>query len=196
MLPLSENDQRSLLRLARQSLEEAVRYGRRPEFDVADGPLTEPAGAFVTLRKAGALRGCIGHIEARLPLYQTVCECAVAAGLHDPRFSPVIPEELPDLLVEVSVLSPLFDIAPEQIQVGRHGLLISQGAERGLLLPQVAVEWNWNREQFLEATCQKARLPRDAWRRGARLQAFTTQVFDEVTLGGATRCSAPPTAVP
>jgi AmmeMemoRadiSam system protein A len=118
-------------------------------------------------------------VEAVKPLYATVRECAVAAALHDPRFHPVAPQEVPELSLEISVLSPLAEITPEEIEVGRHGLLISRGAQRGLLLPQVAVEWHWNREQFLEETCLKAELPADAWRHGATLQAFTAQAFEE-----------------
>lgn len=179
MLPLSDDDQRLLLRLARQAVEEAVRRGPRVPPEPRIGPVASHVGAFVTLRKSGALRGCIGHIEGRRPLHEAVLACAAGAALDDPRFSPVLLDELPDLHIEISVLSPLFDIFPEEIEIGRHGLLVSLGARRGLLLPQVAVEWKWDREQFLDATCQKAVLPRDAWRRGARIQAFTTQVFAE-----------------
>lgn len=179
MLPLSEADQQFLLRLARQALEESVRHYKLPPVEVPSGPLHEKCGAFVTLHKAGHLRGCIGYIESLKPLYQTVCECALAAALHDPRFDPVAPEELPSLHLEISVLSPLEDISPEQVEVGRHGLLVSRGPQRGVLLPQVAVEWKWDGRQFLEETCLKAGLPPDAWRHGARIQAFTAQVFAE-----------------
>jgi AmmeMemoRadiSam system protein A len=179
MLPLSEADQQLLLRLARRALEESVCYDRLPEVEVPPGPLCEKCGAFVTLHQMGRLRGCIGYIESLKPLYQTVAECAMAAALHDPRFDRVTPEELPSLHVEISVLSPLVEITPDKVEVGRHGLLISRGGRRGVLLPQVAVEWKWNREQFLEETCLKAGLPPDAWRHGARIQAFTAQVFGE-----------------
>jgi uncharacterized protein (TIGR00296 family) len=103
----------------------------------------------------------------------------MAAALHDPRFSPVSAKELSALRLEISVLSPLEDIAPEQVEVGRHGLLVSRGGQRGLLLPQVAVEWEWDGEHFLAETCLKAGLPPDAWQHGARIQAFTAQVFKE-----------------
>lgn len=179
MLPLSEAEQQFLLRLARRALEESVRGNSLPQVEVPPGPLREKCGAFVTLHKMGRLRGCIGYIESLKPLYQTVCECAVAAALHDPRFDPVTPEELPSLHVEVSVLSPLVEVKPDQVEVGRHGLLISRGFQRGVLLPQVPVEWKWNREQFLEETCLKAGLPPDAWQHGAKIQAFTAQVFGE-----------------
>jgi hypothetical protein len=133
----------------------------------------------VTLTEGGRLRGCIGHIEARKPLYATVRECARAAALDDPRFPAVTPAELSLLQLEISILSPLLDIDPQQVEVGRHGLLISRGAQRGLLLPQVAVEWDWDREQFLAETCLKAGLPGNAWQHGARIQAFTAQVLKE-----------------
>jgi len=177
MLPLSDADQDRLLRLARKALEESVRDYELPDVEEPMGALREHCGAFVTLWKAGRLRGCIGYIEARKPLYQTVRESVLSAALRDPRFDPVDPEELPLLRLEISVLSPLFDISPHQIEVGRHGLMVSQGSQRGVLLPQVAVEWKWDRERFLEETCMKAGLPPDAWQRGARIQAFTAQVF-------------------
>jgi AmmeMemoRadiSam system protein A len=179
MLPLSEAEQQTLLRLARRAVEEAVRHAGRLEMDPPAGLLGEKRGAFVTLFKGKRLRGCIGYIEGLKPLYQTVCECAQAAALHDPRFDPVSPSELPALKLEISVLTPLEDILPDQIEVGQHGLLISRGFQRGVLLPQVAVEWKWNRRQFLEETCLKAGLPADAWQHGARIQAFTAQVFGE-----------------
>lgn len=179
MLPLTEADQQTLLRWARDALEESVRRHSLPEIAPPSGPLAEPRGAFVTLHKNGRLRGCIGYVEALKPLYLSVCECARAAALEDPRFDPVTPRELPALHIEISVLSPLEDIAPEQVEVGRHGLLISRGRQRGLLLPQVAVEWNWDRERFLEETCVKAGLPPDDWKRGARIQAFSAQILEE-----------------
>jgi len=179
MSPLNEAEQAALLRLARQALEEAVQHGRLSEIPEPPDALREPCGAFVSLHKAERLRGCIGYIEPLKPLYATVRECAVAAGLRDPRFEPVTLRELPALRLEISVLSRIEEIAVEQIEVGRHGLLISFGGQRGLLLPQVAVEWKWDRERFLAETCLKAGLPPDMWRHGARLQAFTAQVFEE-----------------
>ncbi len=177
MLPLNEADQQRLLQLAREALEEGVREFELKDVEDPGGVLGEKCGAFVTLWKGGRLRGCIGYIEARKPLYQTVRECALSAALRDPRFDPVNPEELAALQLEISVLSPLFDISPDQVEVGRHGLMISQGVSRGVLLPQVAVEWKWDRERFLEETCMKAGLPPEAWRHGARIQAFTAQAF-------------------
>ena len=168
-----------MLRLARQALEESVRHYRLPEVEVPAGPLHEKGGAFVTLRKKGHLRGCIGYVEPVKPLYQTVCECTLAAALRDPRFDPVTPEELPALQLEISILSSLAAISPDQIEVGRHGLLVSYGAQRGLLLPQVAVEWKWDGKRFLEETCLKAGLAPSAWQHGAKIEAFTAQVFAE-----------------
>lgn len=179
MFQLTEADQQLLLRLAREALEQSVRHQGLPEVEEPQGALRENCGAFVTLHKAGRLRGCIGYVEGLKPLYQTVRECAQAAALRDPRFDPVTPEELPALRVEISVLSPLVVVTPDRIEVGRHGLLVSRGAQRGLLLPQVAVEWKWDRERFLEETCRKAGLPEDAWQHGAKIQAFTAQVFAE-----------------
>jgi len=179
MLRLTNVEKERLLELARAALEEAVRLGRVSQVAEPAEALRTPCGAFVTLTRGRHLRGCIGHIEALKPLHATVRECARAAALDDPRFDPVTPSELPFLQLEISILSPLLDVAPQQVEVGRHGLLISRGSRRGLLLPQVAVEWNWDREKFLEETCLKAGLPADAWQHGARIQAFTAEVLKE-----------------
>ena len=179
MLPLTDSEQQLLLRLARQALEESVQTGRLSTIEKPPGASEENCGAFVTLHKRGRLRGCVGYIESPKPLYQTVRECAQAAALNDMRFNAVEPSELPLLTLDISVLSPLEEIQPEQVEVGRHGLLISRGIQRGLLLPQVAIEWKWDRETFLTETCHKAGLPAEDWRHGARIQAFTAQVFAE-----------------
>ena len=179
MLPLTEAERQRLLELARQALEASVRHNDLPAAEEPEEALREPCGAFVTLRKSRQLRGCIGVVEALKPLYQTVQECALAAALRDPRFQPVEPDELPELRIEVSVLSPLAEVTPDQVEVGRHGLLVSLGERRGVLLPQVAVEWKWDARRFLEETCLKAGLPKTAWQGGARIQAFTTQAFGE-----------------
>ncbi len=179
MLPLTENDQRNLVRLAREALVAYLNDGQIPRGEESGEALRQPCGAFVTLRKGKNLRGCIGVIEAVKPLYKVVRECAVLAAVQDPRFSPVTQDELPALTVEISALSPLFDISPEKIEVGRHGLVISHGSQCGLLLPQVATEWKWDSRRFLQETCRKAGLPTGAWQHGARIQAFTAQVFEE-----------------
>ncbi|HXH50361.1 MAG TPA: AmmeMemoRadiSam system protein A [Terriglobia bacterium] len=180
MPPLTEEDRKILLRLARQAMEEGVCGATEPKELPHPAPaLAEHRGAFVTLRKHGELRGCIGHVQTSAPLYKTIQECAVAAALSDPRFRPVTPDEAPFLHMEISVLSTPQEIAPDQIEVGVHGLIITRGWHRGLLLPQVPVTWNWDREQFLEETCLKAGLPIDAWKKGARIEAFTAEVFEE-----------------
>ncbi len=179
MLPLNETDQQTLLRMAREALRGYLELAEIPKVPEPGEALRQHCGAFVTLHKGRNLRGCVGVIEASKPLYLTVQECAVWAALHDHRFPPVMKREVRGLHLEISVLSPLFDIAPQDVEVGRHGLFISQESQRGLLLPQVAVQWNWDRERFLEETCRKAGLPPDAWRQGARIQAFTAQVFAE-----------------
>jgi AmmeMemoRadiSam system protein A len=179
MLPLTEADQLTLLLVARQALVNYIELEKFPQIPEPGEALRQPCGAFVTLRKGRSLRGCIGIVEAIKPLYLTVSECAVWAAVHDQRFAPVTKAEVPDLSLEVSVLSPLYDVAAENIELGRHGLVISREGSRGLLLPQVAVQWKWDRERFLEETCRKAGLPPDAWRHGARIQAFTAQIIEE-----------------
>ena len=174
MLPAERH---RLLEIAREAVG-AASEGRRyiPPQESAPA-LLEPRATFVTLRKGGELRGCIGSTVARSPLYRAVADAAYSAAKEDPRFPPVAPKEAPDLAIDISVLSPLTDIRPEEIVVGTHGLMVSLGASRGLLLPQVATEHHLTAEQFLEMTCRKAGLPRDTWRGGAKLQAFTTDYF-------------------
>jgi len=176
---LDASQRKELLGIARRALDRYLVTGKIPLEEGARGKLAAPGAAFVTLTKNGRLRGCIGYTEAVAPLFKVVQECAVAAGTEDPRFPPVSPDELPSLRVEISVLTPLVPIRPGEVEVGRHGLMVAQGGMRGLLLPQVPVEWGWDRETFLEQTCVKAGLPPSAWRHGATLQAFTAEVFGE-----------------
>lgn len=184
MSPLSKDEQRFLLELAREAI--AAALALRP-LDLEAVParlptdrLREPGGAFVSLHCAGRLRGCVGYPTPRKSIYETVAEGALAAAFQDPRFAPLRAEELPTLDIEISLLSPLFPIQPEEVQPGTHGLLVSQGWQRGLLLPQVAREHGWSREQFLEETCAKAGLERDAWKKATvRLEAFTAFVFSD-----------------
>jgi hypothetical protein len=146
------------------------------------GSLARPAAAFVTLRKGEHLRGCIGHLEPDRPLAAVVARAAVAAAFEDPRFPPVTSGELDDLSIEISVLGPLAPVPdPSTIEVGRHGLIVRSGWRRGLLLPQVAPEWGWTREEFLAQTCLKAGLPADAWRKGTgtEILCFEAEVFGE-----------------
>lgn|SRR5687768_17538292 len=138
------------------------------------------AGAFVTLRINGELRGCIGYPEPELLLVEVVERCAVSAAISDPRFPPLAPEEWLDVHLELSVLGPIEPVDEiEQVEIGRHGLVVEFGRRRGLLLPQVAVEWGWNVQQFAAQTCAKAGLPKDAWQKGARLFKFEAEVFSE-----------------
>ncbi len=176
---LEESQRKYLLGIARRAMEGYIGAGKIPPEEGAQGTLSAPGAAFVTLTKNGRLRGCIGYTEAVAPLFKVVQECAVAAATEDPRFPPVSSNELPSLRIEISVLTPLVPILPEEVEVGRHGLMVSQGGMRGLLLPQVPVEWGWDRETFLDQTCVKAGLPPSAWRHGATLRSFTAEVFGE-----------------
>ncbi|GJQ20016.1 MAG: AMMECR1 domain-containing protein [Bacteroidia bacterium] len=176
-------EKRDLLRIARASIE-GVLGGERPTMPDASAHLLERRGVFVTLRVGKELRGCIGYVEPRLPLAQAVAEVACKAAFEDPRFAPLTPEELPSVDIEISVLSPLEavrDIA--EIEVGRHGLIIEAGRCKGLLLPNVPVEYGWDREEFLNHTALKAGLPPEAWRdEHTRLFKFTTETFSETEL--------------
>jgi AmmeMemoRadiSam system protein A len=183
----SNEERRWLLRLAHRSIRSAVNGQAPPTLEGASPHLREARGAFTTLHENGELRGCIGMIMAVKPLDETVREMARAAALEDPRFAPVTVDELDRLQVEISVLSPMFAIAPEDVVVGRHGLMISDGGRRGLLLPQVAPEFGWDRETFLAQTCRKAGLPMDQWRHGAKIEAFTAEVFGEKEPGESLR---------
>lgn len=175
---LDERDRTMLLAIARRAI--VAHVNGEPPPPPPTGSLDRPAGAFVTLHNHGELRGCIGHIEANRPLAQVVADCAIAACSSDPRFPAVTAGELPHLDLEISVLGPLEPVNDaEEITVGRHGLVVEMGWHRGLLLPQVATEWNWDRVRFLEQTCHKAGLPRNAWKNGAKLWRFAAEVFAE-----------------
>lgn len=182
----SAEERRWLLRLAHQSIRSAV-TGIPLRAPVASPHLREVRGAFTTLHANGALRGCIGFVVAAEPLDRTIRETARAAALEDPRFPPVTEAELTELQLEISVLSPMFAIAPRDVVVGIHGLMVSYNGRRGLLLPQVAPEWGWERETFLEQTCLKAGLAGDQWKNGAKLEAFTAEVFGEAEPGASLR---------
>jgi AmmeMemoRadiSam system protein A len=180
MSRLSNDDCRALIGLARAAIESAVVENHLPEFCQPAGLLLVPAGAFVTIRSGGQLRGCVGQVESPGPLGDTVVRAAINAALHDSRFSPVRPEEVEGLEIEISVLSPMEAIAPEAIAVGRHGLMVVKSEQRGLLLPQVAVDRHWSAGRFLEETCAKAGLPRDSWQfPSTHVFAFTAEVFCE-----------------
>ena len=161
---LSDEDRTAILALARQALTEAVCSGRLLAPFPAEDIFSTRCGVFVTLHVRGKLRGCIGVIDGIEPLGESIVRCTASAALQDPRFTQMRAEELPDSEIEVSLLSPLRPILPEQIEVGKHGLVVQQGVRRGLLLPQVAVEHHLDRERFLEETCHKAGFSRDAWK--------------------------------
>lgn len=177
---ISRSDQRLLLQLARQTVEQYVQERTIPEIEVNSPALKQIGASFVTLKKDGNLRGCIGHIIARMPLYRCVQQMAVAACSQDRRFPPVKPGELSHLKYEISVLTPLKEVEDiSEIEVGRDGLYIRKGMRSGLLLPQVATEQGWNRDGFLIHTCLKAGLPPDAWKSGAELYRFQAHVFSD-----------------
>jgi AmmeMemoRadiSam system protein A len=170
-----------LLRLAHDSISSAL---ERTEisFDPPTPHLAELRGVFTSLYLNGELRGCVGYVLPAASVYRAVAETARAAAFDDNRFSPVTPDEAPHLEIELSILSPPQPIAAGAVEIGRHGLLVSQHGRRGLLLPQVPVEHNWDRATFLEQTCRKAGLPLDAWQKGATLQVFTAEIFGDKTL--------------
>ncbi|GAB4332742.1 MAG: AmmeMemoRadiSam system protein A [Calditrichia bacterium] len=170
-----------LLQLARQSIISMLESNRLPETQPPTEKLKKKYGAFVTLHKRGELRGCIGYIEGLKPLYVTIMEMAKAAAFQDPRFPAVSLDEVDDLEIEISVMSelvPLKDI--KEIEIGTHGLVVQRGLNRGLLLPQVAVEWGWDTETFLEQTCRKAGLPAESWKDPrTEILIFSAEIFSE-----------------
>lgn len=177
---LGDSDRTELLRIARESIREYLQSGKMPEFEVAEN-LQQLGAGFVTLEKHEQLRGCIGYTEAFMPLYQAISDCAVQAAVADRRFSPVTLPELDSLHIEISVLTPLQRVSSlDEIQVGRDGLMISRGGYRGLLLPQVATHYGWDRDQFLMQTCHKAGLPADAYKSpDAVIYKFQAVIFGE-----------------
>ncbi len=184
---LSEAEQRAVLELARTAICEAVLRRKLPDVIPREGIFSERHGVFVTLHVRGRLQGCIGVTEPSESLGEAVVRCAVSAALEDPRFSPMKESQLEEMSIEVSLLSPLEPILPEAVEIGRHGLLIVNHAQRGLLLPKVAIEHRLAREQFLEETCRKAGLAREAWKHPeTRIFGFTCEVFSESSHSGKT----------
>jgi AmmeMemoRadiSam system protein A len=179
--PLDNLEKRWLLELARSAIRDEVEGHSRQCSPPSTGPLTEIRGAFVTLLQGDVLRGCIGHVIGSEPLWQSVRSNARNAAFRDPRFPPVEAAELPGLMLEISALSPLRRIdAPDEIVVGRDGLLVEKGHHRGLLLPQVAQRYGWTPEQFLDQTCLKAGLPQgDRCDPDTTISVFTAEVFGE-----------------
>jgi len=177
----SAQERRVLLHLAHEAIASALEHS-----EISPEPpsehLAQPRGAFTTIYHYGQLRGCVGYVLPVCSLYRTVAETARAAAFDDTRFPPLRSEELPGLQVSLSILSVLEPISPERIEIGRHGLVVTMGGRRGLLLPQVPIERNWTREAFLGQTCRKAGLPEEAWRSGAQIEAFTAEVFADPEL--------------
>jgi AmmeMemoRadiSam system protein A len=167
-----------LLKLAHESILSALEH-REISLSPPSSHLSEPRGAFTTIYFQKVLRGCVGYVIPIHSVYRTVAETARAAAFEDTRFSPITLEEAPGVDVSLSILSPLRVITPEEVEIGMHGLVVHQGGRRGLLLPQVPVEHQWDRVTFIEQTCRKAGLPMDAWRQGATLEAFTAEVFGD-----------------
>jgi len=174
----SQEERALLLRLAHESILSALENRKLPS-DPPTDHLSQKRGVFASLYLAGELRGCVGFLQAVDAVYRAVAQAAQAAAFEDNRFNPITLEEAPRLQIELSILSPMQPIAAEDVDVGRHGLLISMHGRRGLLLPQVAIEHHWDRAAFLEHTCRKAGLPHDAWQKGAKIEAFTAEVFGE-----------------
>lgn len=174
----SREERTELLRLAHESILSALEQ-RELSLEPPTEHFAEPRGAFTSLYLDGALRGCVGYVLPVSAVYRTVAETARAAAFEDMRFPPVKLEEARNLTVELSILSPPQAISADDIVIGRHGLLITMNADRGLLLPQVSMEHNWDRVKFLEQACRKAGLPIDAWQKGATIEAFTAEVFGE-----------------
>lgn len=176
---LTEEEKKHLVDIVKKTIQCVLDGEKTPDFQTASEILKENRGAFVTLKKNGRLRGCIGYIEAKRPLYETVREMAVASAFNDPRFPPLRRDELKHLALEISVLAPLKIIKSiEEIEVGVHGIYIVKGYHSGLLLPQVAVEHEWDKLTFLRETCCKARLLPDAWKEeDAKIYVFSANIF-------------------
>lgn len=180
-IPLNAEDKEELLAMARQTIAHFLETGAFPHFALTQPGLFQERGAFVTLKKHGELRGCIGHLIGDRPLYLAVQNMAVSAAVGDPRFPAVTEEELSDLEIEISVLSPLQQVeSVDQIQVGRHGVIIRRGLKQAVYLPQVAPEQGWGREEMLQNLCLKAGLSKEAWKKeGTQFYVFTAEVFEE-----------------
>jgi AmmeMemoRadiSam system protein A len=174
----SPEERALLLNLAHDAILSALEQ-REISFIAPCAHLAEPRGAFTTLYFRGDLHGCVGYVFPMASLYRSIAETARGAAFEDGRFPPVTRDEAIELKVSLSILSPLSPIRPEEVEIGRHGLLITHGGHRGLLLPQVPIEHAWDRMTFLEQTCKKAGLPPNAWQTGASLEAFTAEVFGD-----------------
>lgn len=180
---LTDEEKKILLKTARLSIQERF-YKNEVEYPQPTGILKQNCGAFVTLNKHGNLRGCIGYIVAAKPLFETVKEVAKSSAFADRRFPAVVENEIDELEIEISVLSPFKEIDDiNEIKVGVHGIMIRRGVQSGLLLPQVAMEYNWDRDTFLTHTCHKAHLPGGAWKsKDVSIEIFSAAVFNEKSL--------------
>lgn len=177
---MNENQKKILLKIARDSIEEYLKNKTLLKPKVEDPALKEKRGVFVTLKNKGELRGCIGYPLPYRPLYSAVAELAIESATSDPRFQPVQLDELDSLEIEISVLTLPKPISSyEEIEIGKHGIIISKGPFRGLLLPQVPVEYGWDLEEYLSHGCMKAGLPSDEWKRGVEIEVFEAEVFSE-----------------
>lgn len=184
-MELTQEEKSILLEAARNSIASIFTGHEVPEPDYTKHPvLKSKAGAFVTLTEHGRLRGCIGYIISDQPLFKTVCEAAIHAAQNDPRFSPVSSNELSKISIEVSVLSEPFPLKSyDEIEIGKHGLILEEKGRRGLLLPQVPVEHHMDRDQYLDAICQKSGFHASYWKdKQLKLSGFTATVFSEKSL--------------
>ncbi len=177
---LTKKEQKQLLKIARDTVVAYVSSGNIPTFETASKGLNLQSGCFVTIKQKGQLRGCIGNFVSDQPLFKLVQEMAVSAATRDPRFYPMKTHDLDDFEIDISVLSPLEKAASiEDIKVGTHGIFIVKDSYRGVLLPQVATEYGWDRDEFLRHTCIKAGLPEEAWKGGCEIYIFSALVFGE-----------------
>lgn len=177
---LTKKEQKELLKIARETIVSYVSSGKIPAAESASPGLNLESGCFVTIKQGGQLRGCIGNFVSDQPLYRLVQEMAVSAATRDPRFYPMKQADLAGFELDISVLSPLrLADSVDEIEVGTHGIYIVKGSYRGVLLPQVATEYGWDRETFLKHTCQKAGLPDNAWQKECEIYIFSAQVFGE-----------------
>jgi AmmeMemoRadiSam system protein A len=177
---LNKQERKQLLSIARQTITAYLEIGKLPEITTINEALQVTCGCFVSLKHNGSLRGCIGNFVGDRPLYRLIQEMAIAAATKDPRFYPITTAELALLTIELSVLSPLRQISSiDEITIGEHGIYIEKNINRGVLLPQVATEYKWDRETFLQQTCLKAGLKEDAWKDNVTISIFSAEVFSE-----------------
>jgi AmmeMemoRadiSam system protein A len=177
---LTKKEQRDLLKIARSTIVSYVTSAAIPAVETASRGLNLESGCFVTIRQQGQLRGCIGNFVSDKPLYRLVQEMAVSAATRDPRFYPMKQQDLDAFELEISVLSPLELVSSvDEIRVGKHGIYLVKNSSRGVLLPQVATEYGWDRDTFLRHTCLKAGLPENAWQKDCEIYIFSALVFGE-----------------